>query len=317
MTTTGPVRVCADTWLITHLTPAPPLGKLFCNSAVIDGAQPLVIDTGCAGNRAAWLTQLTTLLDPTTVRWVFISHDDADHIGNLPALRARCPDATLLLSWLTLQRLTLRGELGWPPDRIRVVDDGCVDIGDRVLRMVRPPVFDNPGTLGLVDQETGFFWAADCFAAPVAKFLIEADDTVDAHWRAGFLTAHRLLSPWHTLIDPRRYAPMIDRLEQLPIAVAAGAHGPIVRGDRLTIAWRMLRELPHLRPPERFDPAAADYLNARMRPTVARLEIAGAAARMAPGRRKNRVDAEDRVGDPIGGTVTSEHTPEHDGEGPR
>jgi flavorubredoxin len=248
MTIGEPVRVCRDTWLLTQLAPAPPFGRLFVNSAVITAAEPIVIDTGAAANRDVWLGQLETVLDPTDIRWIFISHDDADHIGNLAALWQRCPRATVVGSWLALARLALEHDLRFPADRIRVVEDGdTLEIGGRALRVTMPPVFDNPTTRGLLDPSTGFFWAADCFAAPVQKFLTDADDTPDHHWRQGFLALHQLLWPWHTLIDPRRYGARIDQLQHLPITTAAGAHGPLVRGDRLVVAWRLLRELPHLR----------------------------------------------------------------------
>lgn len=116
-----------------------------------------------------------------------------------------------------------------------------------------PPVFDNPTTRGLLDPATGFFWAADGFAAPVPEFVIEADDTPDDQWREGFLYLQRILSPWHTLLDARRYCPLIDRLERQPVTTAAGAHGPVVRGRRLTDAFRMLRELPHIGALRQFD----------------------------------------------------------------
>jgi len=60
------------------------------------------------------------------------------------------------------------------------------------------------------------------------------------------LGVQRMLSPWHTLLDHRRYAAAIDRVQRLPITAAAGAHSPVVRNSRLPDAFRMLRELPHI-----------------------------------------------------------------------
>lgn len=253
MTLHEPIRVGPDTWLLTRLATVPPLGRLFLNSAVITAREPIVIDTGTCADTDSWLNQLGTVLDPTDVKWIFISHDDADHVGNLTALREHCPRATVATSWLSLARLALDQGIRFPDNQIRVVTDGgTIDVGDRTLRVTLPPIFDNPTTLGLIDPTTGFFWAADSFAAPVRKFLVDANDTPDDHWREGFLALHQLLWPWHTQIEPRRHAHRIDQLQRLDITMAAGAHGPIVRGDRLTVAWRLLRELPHLRPPHRL-----------------------------------------------------------------
>ena len=33
------------------------------------------------------------------MRWIFLSHDDVDHVGNLAVLLELCPRATVLTSW--------------------------------------------------------------------------------------------------------------------------------------------------------------------------------------------------------------------------
>lgn len=245
MGTCEPMRICRDTWAITQLEAAPPLGNIFLNSAVITAAEPVVIDTGTPVNRT-WLEQLGSILDPADVRWIFISHDDVDHVGNLAVLLELCPRATVLTSWFAVGRMAVEQGLALPMDRVRFVNDGdAVDVGDRTLRAILPPVFDNPTTRGLFDPVTGFYWGADCFGSPVPEFVPEADDVPAEQWREGYLGMHRMLSPWHTLLDHHRFAAAVDRVQELPIVAAAGAHGPVVRGTRLTDAFRMLRELPH------------------------------------------------------------------------
>jgi flavorubredoxin len=252
--TSEPVPICRDTWLLTQLEEAPPLGRIFLNSAVIRAAEPVLVDTGTAGNRADWLEQLGAVVDPVDVRWIFVSHDDPDHVGNLAILLDLCPRATVLTSWFAVGRMALEQGIVLPMDRVRFVNDGnAVDVGDRTLRAVLPPVFDNPTTRGLFDPATGFYWAADCFGAPVSQHVVEADDVPDADWREGFLAMQRMLSPWHTLLDHQRYGAAVDRVQGLPIVAAAGAHGPVVRGQRLSDAFRLLRTLPHAGPLRQFD----------------------------------------------------------------
>ena len=146
-------------------------------------------------------------------------------------------------------RMALEQGINLPMQRVRFVNDGEeIDVGDRTLRAVLPPIFDNPTTRGLLDPRTGFFWAADCFGAPVDGMLPDANDVAAPEWRDGFLTLHRMLAPWHTMLDHHRFARLVDRVEELPITVAVGAHGPAVHGPRLADAFRMLRELPHTGP---------------------------------------------------------------------
>ena len=56
----------------------------------------------------------------------------------------------------------------FPLDRCRWVMDGeSLDVGDRTLHALRPPVFDSPTTRGLYDPTTGVYWAVDTFATPL------------------------------------------------------------------------------------------------------------------------------------------------------
>ncbi|MHC1562126.1 oxygen-binding di-iron domain-containing protein [Actinomycetospora sp. C-140] len=247
--TDHPVEIARDTWLITQLEDAPPFGRIFLNSALIRAQEPVLVDTGTSGNRTRWLEQLGSLVDPADIRWIFISHDDPDHVGNLALLLELCPRATVLTTWFAVGRMALEQGIAVPLDRVRFLNDGDpVVVGDRTLRAVRPPVFDNPTTRGLLDPSTGFYWGGDCFGAPVDEFTVEAGDTPAAPWRDGFLDMQRMLSPWHALLDAHRWGAAVEHVQQLPISVAAGAHGPVVRGPRLEDAFRLLHTLPHIGP---------------------------------------------------------------------
>ena len=94
------------------------------------------------------------LVDPADVRWVFLSHDDSDHTGNLAPVLDLCPNATLVTSWFANERMS--GDLVVPPHRQRWVNDGeSFDAGDRTLR--RGPaadvrLADHAWTVRLVDR---------------------------------------------------------------------------------------------------------------------------------------------------------------------
>ena len=54
-----------------------------------------------------------------------------------------------------------------PLDRCRFLNENeRLDLGDRTITAVRPPVFDNPTTRGMFDDRTGVFWSVDTFANP-------------------------------------------------------------------------------------------------------------------------------------------------------
>jgi flavorubredoxin len=160
--TPEPHRVAADTWLIPTFAAAPGLGHFAAHSLVIRGEQPIVVDTGTSFVRDAWLHNAFSVVDPADVRWIFISHDDHDHVGNIDAVVELCPNATIVANFGVVARLALDVEL--PLERMRWLEPGdTLDVGDRTLTLVRPPMFDAPSTRGFHDSATGVLWAVDAF----------------------------------------------------------------------------------------------------------------------------------------------------------
>lgn len=256
----SPLEVARDTFVIRSAQPA--LGapmSVSLNSLVIRAAEPVIVDTGPPSNREAWLDDVFALVDPADVRWIFISHDDIDHVGNLAEAMERCPNATVVMSWAATERTAC--EIAIPIDRLRWVDDGgSLDVGDRVLRAVRPPVYDSPTTRGLFDPTTGVYWASDAFATPMpAEPVDRVEDLPLPMWHDGMaMFHHHALAPWLSLVDEQRYAHAVERLRSLDPAVIVGAHTPVISGPAVTTAMGMLARLPETVPPPHPDQAMLD-----------------------------------------------------------
>ncbi|HEV2070630.1 MAG TPA: MBL fold metallo-hydrolase [Acidimicrobiales bacterium] len=241
--TQSPYRVASDTWVIPEPLHAGDLGFVTINSLVIAGAEPVIVDTGTALNCQRWLDQVFSIVDPTDVRWVFLSHDDHDHVGNLLAVLELCPQATLVTSWFSLERL--RGDYELPLSRCRWLNDGeTFDAGDRTLVAARPPIYDAPTTRGLFDARSGVYWSVDCFGSPMPEPVDDACDLDRTVWEEMQLLCNRIISPWHTLLDQTRYDRLIDRTAALGATAIASAHGPAIRGPMVAEALRLLRPLP-------------------------------------------------------------------------
>jgi flavorubredoxin len=145
-----PTKIADDTWIIhqvQHALGDPPL-HVYLNSMVILGAEPVIVDTGTPANRAQWLQDVFSIVEPEDVRWIFLSHDDVDHTGNLDETLTACPNARVVCNWAMVERHT--NCFDFPLDRCRWVMHGeSLDVGDRTLHAIRPPVFDSPTTRGL------------------------------------------------------------------------------------------------------------------------------------------------------------------------
>lgn len=231
------------------------------NSLVIRAAEPVLVDTGTIAGRESWLEDTFSLVDPGDVRWVFISHDDEDHTGNLAQVLERCPKATVVTTWAGSERMG--NAFGIPAGRLRWVDDGdSFDAGDRVLHAVAPPVYDSPATRGLYDPSTHVYWASDCFATPMPAVPVDRAGELPAPmWAEGMaMFHHHALAPWLSMVDRAAFAATVRRLAELDIEVIAGAHTPTVDGTAVPTAMGQIAALPDTVPPPHPDQAALEAI---------------------------------------------------------
>lgn len=256
-----PARIATDTWVIHSVQPT--LGQplfVHLNSMVVRGAEPMIVDTGTVANREQWLQDVFSLVEPDDVRWIFLSHDDVDHTGNLEEAMSACPNAQLVCSWAMVERHT--NCFDFPLDRCRWVTDGDeLDIGDRTLRALRPPVFDSPTTRGLFDPTTGVYWAADTFATPLTDPAMGVADLDPEFWSFGLaLFALGAVSPWLSMVDEVKYGRFVDGVQNLDITTVASCHSPVLEGPFIERAFARIRELPSIAPPPLPDQSMLDQV---------------------------------------------------------
>ena len=71
------------------------MGVVPTNAYVLLAQEPVLVDTGMAVDRAEFLDALSSVVDPRALRWVWLTHDDADHTGNIEAVLELAPNARL------------------------------------------------------------------------------------------------------------------------------------------------------------------------------------------------------------------------------
>jgi flavorubredoxin len=255
--TMTPYQVADETFVIPWVLAAPPVGLFPMNSLVIRGREPVLVDTGSPANREEWLNNVSSVVDLNDVRWIFLSHDDRDHSGNLMAALEACPNATLLTTWYAVGRMA--DEWDTPLDRCRFMNDGdVIDIGDRRILAIRPPVFDNPTTRALFDERTGVFWSVDTFATNMREPLSDSADLSQDAFREGQLLGGRLMAAWHPWLDEGKFCAYVQKVQDLPITVIAGGHTPAIRGSRIEEAFGLVRQLPVINPWPEFTQRTLD-----------------------------------------------------------
>jgi flavorubredoxin len=223
-----PIRIADDTFGIPLALPIPGIGELKLMPLVIRGPEPVLVDTGPPIDRDGYLASAFSLIDPESVRWIFLSHDDRDHSGNLMQLLERCPNATLLTTFVAVGRMS--EEWAVPLNRIRLLNDGeSVILADRTLTALTPPFFDCPATRGLWDSHTGMYYAVDSFGAPTPGACEDVTDVPEDVYRANFNMFNRMNHPWHELVDPGKLARRVNRVRELQAQVIVSYHGPVAR----------------------------------------------------------------------------------------
>lgn len=244
-----PLMVAPDTFVIRAVSPS--VGGTWTNlsSMIIRAAEPIIVDTGMVIHRTVWFDDVFSLVAPEDVRWIFISHIDGDHAGNVVEALDRCPNARIVTSRGESYRMSAC--LGVPFERMHMTDHGQMfDVGDRMIHAVRPPVYDSPYTRGLFDPVTRVYYASDAFCAPMPEHPVDwTDEMPESLWADGLARFHHSsVCPWISMVDQKRFQAEVDKLAALDIKVIVGAHTPAIRGSAVPVAFDMLARLPLYHP---------------------------------------------------------------------
>lgn len=243
-----PLRLADDVFLVRQLEGegTRPM-SVYCNSLVIASKEAVIVDTGAVNNRERWLEDVFSIVAPHDVRWVFISHDDHDHLGNLEPVLERCANATLVLDWLMVQRTASQYRL--PLNRMRWVNAGeHFSTGDRMLVALQPPTYDAPSTRGLFDTKSRVFWSSDSFGALVPHHVEHASDLPLEGFQMGLAGFNRLMAPWVAVADPRKFADSVQAVRTLDASCIASAHGPAIGAHDLEPVFAVMERLPSMPP---------------------------------------------------------------------
>jgi hypothetical protein len=241
-----PVEIAPETFLVRAAMAAKgDVQVMYQSSMVIRGAEPILVDTGPAAAADLWLDTAFSLVDPEDVRWVFVSHNDSDHNGNVLAVLAACPNATLVTTSAGVARTTSSFDL--PYRRMTWLNFGdTFDAGDRTIEIVDPVVYDSPATQGLFDRSTGAVWAVDAFAAPVPAegAPAYAHELATEAWERPLAGLGIAANPWLEGVRPEWFAARVEAMTALEPSVVASAHGPAITGDQIGRAAAIYAALP-------------------------------------------------------------------------
>lgn len=241
-----PRRVNPDTYIITTNFPAGPMGILPINWYLLQSKEPVLVDTGMPIERQQFLTTLGSLIDPAEIRWIFLTHDDNDHAGNLAQAMEAAPNARVVIPFIGFARLADSHEL--PMDRVLIINPGqSFSVGDRELTVMRPPTWDSPATHGLYDPRNSTLFVADALGAFIPEPAEEVADVPEEAFLRLFSTFASALSPWIHLVDQGKFDQLLYAVRDLGPETILSSHGPVAR-DRTEYLLKALSAATAMEP---------------------------------------------------------------------
>lgn len=194
---------------------------------------PLLFDSGSHIHSGQIMDELRTLLGDTAPGYVFLTHTELPHTGNIRTILDAWPGAKLVCSSAILPHV----ELPWwvRDDQVQFAYPGTEGTyGGRPISFLDGILKDQPGTHWMYDAQTGTLFTADAFGY---LFPLEADQVFDDELADG--VPCDWVRRYHEAAF--RFLPMVSGAKvnadiakvfaKRDVRIVAPTHGNAIRGD--------------------------------------------------------------------------------------
>lgn len=243
----SPYQGSADVHVLPVCLPLPGVGVLPVNAYVLMAEEPVLIDTGIGVDGDDFVAAVSSLVDLQKLKWVWLTHDDADHTGSIQRIMELAPNATLVTHAFSALRMGTWWQV--PMERVHAIRYGDeIHVGDRTLTAVAPPLFDSPLTIGLLDNSTGSFFSVDAFGAILPEATQNLSDIPREALAGGMVGWATSDSPWVHMADREQFGQVLDRVRKLQPTRIFSSHLPSADGTSLEEFLEVLEGVPDAEP---------------------------------------------------------------------
>ena len=224
-----PYRVGGDIYVLPSQMKVPGVGSIPINAFVILSDEPVLVDCGLGIDEPEFVEALGRVIDPADLAWIWLTHDDSDHTGCLQTMLRLAPNAGLATHGLGALRMNTSWEV--PLDRVHALAEGDrLDVGDRVLRALRPPTYDNPMSTGIFDESSATFFSVDSFGAILQNAYQDVAEVPEEELLGGMVAWATFDSPWLHLVGRERVAGVLEGVRALGAEQVLSSHLPAAIG---------------------------------------------------------------------------------------
>ena len=224
-----PYEVGGGITVLPSYLPVPGMGVLPAHAFLVDGPEPMLVDTGPGGAEAGFQQALASVIDPDQVAWLWLTHTDPDHVGSLRWLLDAAPRMRVVTTYLAVGKLAM--QLDVPMDRLHWANPGAtLEVGGRRLEAIRPPSFDAPETTALYDHASRSLFSADTFGALLQSPAADAADVDAGDLADGMVLWSTIDAPWLTHTDRDHFERSLAAVRVLGAERVLGAHLPPATG---------------------------------------------------------------------------------------
>jgi flavorubredoxin len=220
-----PYQAGPDIDVVPAYFPIPGFGILPVNAFVLKAAEPVLVDTGLVPLSDEFMEKLSSVIDPGDLRWLWLTHNDQDHIGSLQRVLEEAPKLRVITTFLGVGKMSLFQPL--PMDRVHLLNPGqSISVGDRTLTSIKPPSFDAPETTGLYDPKAAAFFSSDCFGTLMSAPVGNASDIGSKDLQEGLITWANVDFPWLHMVDETLFTKTLNRVHEMSPKIILSGHLP-------------------------------------------------------------------------------------------
>lgn len=237
-----------DVHVLPTTLPMGPDGVLTVNAFLLHAEEPVLVDTGVGFAAEDLLAAVDDTIGLGNLQWLWLTHDDADHTGAVQRVLEAAPQARLVTHGVCALRMSTWWQV--PFDRVQAIRPGDrLSVGDRTLRAVSPPLYDNPMSIGLLDESTGNLFSVDSFGAVLSAPTQDVAEVPRDALAGGMLAWSLMDSPWSSMLDRAMFTEVLEGVRRLQPTRIFSSHLPAASGASLDAFLDVLATAPGATPP--------------------------------------------------------------------